>query len=642
MRDDSKPMPDAGDDLLCAIEGRRFGAILADPPWQFQNNTGKVAPEHWRLKRYSTLSLDEIKALPVAEAAADTSHLYLWVPNALLPDGLAVMEAWGFSYKSNLVWHKIRKDGGPDGRGVGFYFRNVTEILLFGVRGRNARTLAPGRRQVNYLATRKREHSRKPDEQYGLIEACSPGPFLELFARGIRSGWECWGAEATGDYEPRWATYKVAAPKAEAGEAKTPSPQPSPQGEREQVAARFQGEKEPQSDPLHRSKAQASSLSPQGECEAPASSISRRGEGRGPADSLSPRREGRAAANSLSPRGEGWGEGGLSPTHPVCAEKKLTVLELCAGAGGQALGLEQAGFDHTALIEIDADACRTLRHNRPDWNVIHGDVTAFDAKPYRGVDLVAGGLPCPPFSVAGKQRGEADERNLFPSAFRIIQEAQPKAVMIENVRGLLDARFAYYRELIVERLKSLGYVTRFELLNASNFGVPQNRPRVFIIGLRPEYASAFTVPEKQLLKTSVGDTLYSLMKSEGWRGAKEWRKAAAGIAPAVVGGSKKHGGPDLGPTRARAAWAKLHVDGRGIALNPPARDFIGFPRLTVAMAGKIQGFPDGWLFTGGKTAAYRQAGNALPPPLAFAVAQAIHFALEREATQKNLAAGNGR
>jgi DNA (cytosine-5)-methyltransferase 1 len=584
MRDDSKPMPDAGDDLLCAIEGRRFGAILADPPWQFQNKTGKVAPEHQRLNRYSTLSLHEIKALPVAEAAADTSHLYLWVPNALLPEGLAVMEAWGFSYKSNLVWHKIRKDGGPDGRGVGFYFRNVTEILLFGVRGRNARTLAAGRRQVNYLATRKREHSRKPDEQYGLIEACSPGPFLELFARGIRGGWECWGAEATGDYEPRWATYKVAAPKAEVGEAKTPSPQPSPQGERGQAAARPQG----------------------------------KGQFRGP----------------FSPRGEGQDEGGLP--HPASAEKKLTVLELCAGAGGQALGLEQAGFEHTALIEIDADACRTLRHNRPDWNIINGDVTAFDAKPYRGVDLVAGGLPCPPFSVAGKQRGEADERNLFPSAFRIIQEAQPKAVMIENVRGLLDVRFAYYRELIVERLRSLGYVTRFELLNASNFGVPQNRPRVFIVGLRPEYASAFSVPEKQLLKTSVGDALYSLMKSEGWRGAKNWRKAAAGIAPAVVGGSKKHGGPDLGPTRARAAWAKLHVDGRGIALNPPAKDFLGFPRLTVQMAGKIQGFPGGWQFTGGKTAAYRQAGNALPPPLAFAVAQAIHFALQRgEATQKN-------
>ena len=313
------------------------------------------------------------------------------------------------------------------------------------------------------------------------------------------------------------------------------------------------------------------------------------------------------------------------------------MLELCAGAGGQALGLEQAGFEHTALIEIDADACRTLRHNRPEWNVIQGDVTAFDAKPYRGVDLIAAGLPCPPFSVAGKQRGEADERNLFPAAFRIIQEVQPKAVMIENVRGLLDARFGYYRELIVERLSALGYETRFQLLNASDFGVPQNRPRVFIVGLRPRYASAFSVPEKMPLEISVGEALYSFMKKDGWRGAKDWRIAASGVAPAIVGGSKKHGGPDLGPTRARAAWAKLGVDGRGIALKPPSKEFLGFPRLTVPMAAKVQGFPDDWVFTGGKTAAYRQAGNALPPPLAFAVAQAIHLALqEGEAAQKNL------
>lgn len=205
-------MLDAGRDLLHSTQGRRFGAILADPPWQFQNKTGKIAPEHRRLNRYSTLTLDEIMRLPVAEAAAETSHLYLWVPNALLPEGLAVMKAWGFAYKTNIVWHKIRKDGGPDGRGVGFYFRNVTELLLFGVRGKNARTLPPGRTQVNYLATRKREHSRKPDEQYELIETCSQGPFLELFARGIWRGWECWGAEANGDCEPSWATYKHATP----------------------------------------------------------------------------------------------------------------------------------------------------------------------------------------------------------------------------------------------------------------------------------------------------------------------------------------------------------------------------------------------------------------------------------------------
>lgn len=194
-------------DLTSFLDGRKFATILADPPWQFQNRTGKVAPEHKRLNRYGTLDLDEIKALPVENAAANTSHLYLWVPNALLPEGLAVMEAWGFQYKSNLVWHKIRKDGGPDGRGVGFYFRNVTELILFGVRGKNARTLSPGRSQVNFMATRKREHSRKPDEQYDLIEACSPGPFLELFARGDRSGWTVWGNQADETYYPTWDTY---------------------------------------------------------------------------------------------------------------------------------------------------------------------------------------------------------------------------------------------------------------------------------------------------------------------------------------------------------------------------------------------------------------------------------------------------
>jgi N6-adenosine-specific RNA methylase IME4 len=198
---------DAAESLLAKAAGRRFGAILADPPWQFQNKTGKVAPEHRRLSRYATLSLDDIKALPVGELSADVAHLYLWVPNALLPEGLAVMQAWGFRYKSNLVWHKVRKDGGSDGRGVGFYFRNVTELVLFGVRGRSARTLAAGRRQVNYLSSRKREHSRKPDELYPLIEACSPGPFLELFARGMREGWTVWGNEADEDYRPTWRTY---------------------------------------------------------------------------------------------------------------------------------------------------------------------------------------------------------------------------------------------------------------------------------------------------------------------------------------------------------------------------------------------------------------------------------------------------
>ena len=199
-------MSNASIDFAATVRGRKFATILADPPWRFQNRTGKMAPEHGRLSRYSTMDLDAIKDLPVADVAADPAHLYLWVPNALLPEGLAVMAAWGFNYKSNIVWHKVRKDGGSDGRGVGFYFRNVTELVLFGVRGKNARTGPAGRRQVNLLGTRKREHSRKPDELYDLVEACSPGPRLELFARGSRPGWTTWGDQAA-DYAIGWETY---------------------------------------------------------------------------------------------------------------------------------------------------------------------------------------------------------------------------------------------------------------------------------------------------------------------------------------------------------------------------------------------------------------------------------------------------
>jgi N6-adenosine-specific RNA methylase IME4 len=220
-------------DLLSFAGGRKFKTVLADPPWQFQNRTGKMAPEHRRLSRYSTMTLDDICDLPVSQVVADSAHLYMWVPNALLPEGLRVLQAWGFNYKSNIVWHKIRKDGGSDGRGVGFYFRNVTELILFGVRGKNARTLAPGRTQVNYLGTRKREHSRKPDEQYEIVEACSPGPFLEMFARGTRPGWAMWGNQAHEEYYPTWDTYahhsqahvetapmEVARPKATRGRPK--------------------------------------------------------------------------------------------------------------------------------------------------------------------------------------------------------------------------------------------------------------------------------------------------------------------------------------------------------------------------------------------------------------------------------------
>ena len=200
-------MRDPSIDLLAATDGKEFSTVLADPPWRFINRTGKIAPEHRRLTRYETMHTQAICDLPVERIMADTAHLYLWVPNALLPEGLHVMQAWGFSYKSNIVWHKIRKDGGSDGRGVGFYFRNVTEILLFGTRGKNARTLPPARRQVNMIQSRKREHSRKPDEQYDIIEECSPGPYLELFARGTRPGWTYWGNQANAGYRPTWDTY---------------------------------------------------------------------------------------------------------------------------------------------------------------------------------------------------------------------------------------------------------------------------------------------------------------------------------------------------------------------------------------------------------------------------------------------------
>lgn len=187
--------------------GKKYKTIYADPPWQFQNRTGKVAPEHKRLTRYGTMGLEDIKQMPVSQAADEKSHLYLWVPNALLPDGLEVMKAWGFEYKTNIIWEKVRKDGMPDGRGVGFYFRNVTEILLFGIKGDKNRTLSAGRTQVNLIRSMKREHSRKPDEFIPLIESCSPGPYLEMFARGSRDGWDMWGNQATEDYEPTWSTY---------------------------------------------------------------------------------------------------------------------------------------------------------------------------------------------------------------------------------------------------------------------------------------------------------------------------------------------------------------------------------------------------------------------------------------------------
>lgn len=306
----------------------------------------------------------------------------------------------------------------------------------------------------------------------------------------------------------------------------------------------------------------------------------------------------------------------------------LSSLEICAGAGGQALGLEQAGFDHVALVEIESAACDTLRLNRPDWKVIEGDLRVFDGRPYRGVDLVAGGVPCPPFSKAGKQLGEKDDRDLFPQAIRLVDECRPLAVMLENVRGLLDAIFDDYRYKFEKQLKKLGYEPDWKLLNASDFGVSQLRPRVVFVGIRKDLAAGFAWPSASNdLPPTVGMLLYDLMKAKGWFGADSWKEKANGIAPTLVGGSKKHGGPDLGPTRAKRAWAALGVDGHGLWDEAPDSEFIGMPRLTPRMTARIQGFPDDWQFAGKKTAAYRQIGNAFPPPVAAAVARKIIEAL---------------
>ncbi len=308
----------------------------------------------------------------------------------------------------------------------------------------------------------------------------------------------------------------------------------------------------------------------------------------------------------------------------------LKSIEICAGAGGQALGLEQAGFDHVALVEIEPPACATLKANRPDWNVIEGDVHEFSAVKYCGaVDLFAGGVPCPPFSVAGKQLGAADERDLFPEALRLVAECEPRAVMLENVKGIFYPKFDDYREMIIGRLRDMGYQTWWRLVQASDYGVSQLRPRALLVAIKEPWASSFKWPEPHPEDTvSVGDLLHDEMASNGWSGADAWAAKADGIAPTLVGGSKKHGGADLGPTRARNAWAALGVDGRGLVDEPPVADFVGMPRLTVRMAALVQGFPTQWMFSGRKTAAYRQVGNAFPPPVAKAVGTAIKEALD--------------
>jgi DNA (cytosine-5)-methyltransferase 1 len=308
---------------------------------------------------------------------------------------------------------------------------------------------------------------------------------------------------------------------------------------------------------------------------------------------------------------------------------ELTCLEICAGAGGQALGLEQAGFAHEAAVELDADACATLRRNR-QWKVVEDDVANVDGRAYRHVDLVAGGVPCPPFSIAGKQLGEGDERDLFPQALRLVEESRPRAVLLENVRGLGTGRFAAYRAQVLHRLHALGFQTWWDLIQASDHGVPQLRPRFVLVAIQPPWAPRFRWPPPLgVPPPTVGETLGDMMGSRGWPGAQAWARRASQIAPTIVGGSKKHGGPDLGPTRARATWMELGVDGLGIADDAPGPDFpVGRPpKLTVAMVARLQGFPDDWQITGRKTAAYRQVGNAFPPPVARAFGSAIAAAL---------------
>lgn len=317
---------------------------------------------------------------------------------------------------------------------------------------------------------------------------------------------------------------------------------------------------------------------------------------------------------------------------------KPVALELCAGGGGQALGLELAGFHCAAVVEIEPQCCATLRQNRPAWKVVEGDIRKLNGSDYRGVDLLAAGVPCPPFSIAGKQLGSKDERDLFPEALRLIEEAKPTAVLLENVPGFASAKFIGYRKRLLEKLGRLGYEAGWKLLNACDFGVPQLRPRFVLIAVRLPGQKGFDWPDAYGLPKTVGSTLEDLMAANGWPGAAAWAQRADRVAPTIVGGSKKHGGPDLGPTRAKRQWRELAVDAMGVADAAPSGVFPlgGMPRLTVRMVARLQSFPDDWEFTGRKTAAYRQVGNAFPPLVAKAVGISLLEALGAHAvTQRS-------
>ncbi len=312
------------------------------------------------------------------------------------------------------------------------------------------------------------------------------------------------------------------------------------------------------------------------------------------------------------------------------------AVEICAGAGGQALGLERAGFSHALAVELDAASCATLRSNRPGWKVAEGDVAdpaLWRPRDYQGVALLAGGVPCPPFTVAGRQLGADDERDLFAWAVELCGIVRPRALLLENVKGLSTRRFSGYRQHVLDRLRELGYVPGWRLLHASDFGVPQLRPRFVLVALRPADAPWFRWPAPSACPpATVGQALGDLMAARGWPGAAAWACRADRIAPTIVGGSKKHGGGDLGPTRAKRAWAELGVDGLGIADAAPGPDADPAlaPRLTCEMVARLQGWRDewDWRFSGRKTARYRQLGNAFPPPVAEAVGTAIRRAVE--------------